>query len=58
MKPDQAELFGQDEGGFRLIQETALDGERITNELKQKEEDLAESDKRQLQLGPDPSEDQ
>lgn len=57
MKPDQSELFGQDEGGFQLITETALDGERITRELQQKENDRAEADKRQLQLGRDPSED-
>lgn len=49
MKPAQSEFLGG-EGGFMLISEPAVDGERITREKEQREKDHAESESDQTNL--------
>jgi len=50
MKPAQAELIGQDEGGFCLVAETQIDHWKQQAEEKTQADREAENEKRQRQL--------
>ena len=50
IKPDQSELFGGDEGGFALVVESSVDGDRVAREAAQTEEDRAAAERNQLRL--------
>jgi len=50
MKPDQAQLLGQDEGGFCLVTEQATDFDAIQRETEAREKREAEAQSRQGDL--------
>ena len=50
MKPAQAELIGQDEGGFCLIAETQIDHGKRQAEQRAREQREAEAEARQGDL--------